>query len=67
VPDVGGGTPPSSKPAGVLTAELEAPGADRLIGHVDLAVREDLLDVAVAERLAEIEKTAKLMTFVGKR
>ena len=41
--------------AGNDGAELQSPTADRLVGHVDTALGEHVLDVTVAQSEAEIE------------
>ena len=44
-----------SQLAGNDGAELRSPTADRLVGHVDTTLGEQVLDVAVAQSEAEIE------------
>ena len=47
--------PSSSQLARNDPAELQSPAADRLVGHIDAPLGEDILDVAVAQSEAEIE------------
>ena len=46
-------------------AELQRPTADRLVGHVDTTLAEQVLDVAVAQSDAEIGQMACRMTMLG--
>ena len=47
--------PSSSRLARNDPAELQSPAADRLVGHIDAALGEHILDVAVAQSEAELE------------
>ena len=47
--------PAPSDPCGIDPAELERPSTYRLVGDVDAAFREEILDIAVAQGEPEIE------------
>src|SRR5215831_16255315 len=51
---------------GVVLAKLQTPLVDGLMGHVDAALEQDLLHVAVAQREAIIEPDAMADNLAGK-
>jgi len=52
--------PASSQPARNHRAELQGPATERLVGHIDTAFGEHILDVAVAQGEAEIQSDGLL-------
>src|SRR5262249_5712815 len=54
------------QPIGVILPKLETPLADGLMGHVDAALEQEFLHVAVAQREAIIEPDAIADDLSGK-
>ena len=48
----------SANTFGVVSTELVAPGADRLVGHGHATFRHQFFDIAVADRKSEIQPYA---------
>jgi len=50
MPAVRGPWPPAADPGGIAAAELERPSTHSLVGGIDAALGEQVLDIAIAER-----------------
>src|SRR4029450_7161796 len=67
MPCVPRATPSTLELVGVILPTLPTPLADGLVGHVDAALAQEFLHVAVAQREAIIQPDSRLMISPGKR